>query len=569
MKTARAIRQPPAGYALVLVLLFMGASTLMLAGVMDWIATRARLTQRQQSYQAALAAAESSATKAISAITADYLQNRESYVAGRISSVYETLTPKPAEDDAWARFRFFDANGVLDRVTVSRLGDFQYGDLHTRYQGLRGYFTPYRVTAGASVESVPGVRVGALVQYDLHLASIPVFALQGFSAMDLEICPSTSVAFTGRVHANGDLYVNPSQCTVIFRNHVTAAGQVVNGKHPDDPVTRTGGLVSYQKSYDSGARALRFRTGPAHSPALLRALIEKPPPSESPSSLLGRLRYYNLADLVITVDDSGVRAASGASSGFAVTFPPEQITPFVSTNRILYDKRESRQVQLVQIDVGAFIAQMPSLRSTLGWDVSTIYVANERSAAPDTINGVVLTNGATLPATGLTVATPNPLYVQGHYNAAPAHLGTTNTTLTKPAALAADAVTILSGNWQDANSTLPLASRLAASTTVNAGIITGNVPTGGGFYSGGYENLLRLLEDWTSQTLTFNGSLALLYPSLIAASPWGALDDVYTPPRRNFSWDGNFQVDSLIPPRTPRLRAVFWSKYTVLPVTAP
>jgi hypothetical protein len=568
MTSARAKLKPQRGYALVLVLIFMGISSMMLAGVMDWISTRARLTQRHQSYQAALAAAESAGAKTIGFMTSDYMLTDESTVAARLAT-YTRKVPRRSEDRDWSRFRFFDVNNNRNRVTVERLGGRQFGDIQTRYQGLRGYFTPYRVTAGAGLEAMPGVEVGAMARYDLQLASIPVFALQAYSAMDLEICPSTSIAFNGRLHANGNLYVNPSLCTVIFRNHVTAAGSIVNGKNPDDPVNRAGGLVSFQKSYDSSTKSLKLPLGTVHTPAILRALIEKPPTGEKASSLIGKQRFYNLADLVITVNDSGTRATSGASDNFSVAVPLTRINPFLSTNHVFYDKRESRQVQTVELDVGAFIAQMPGLKSVLGREVKTIYVAGLRSTAPDAINGVRLVNGATLPATGLTVATVNPLYVQGHYNVYASHVGTTNTTMTCPAALVADAVNLLSSSWQDANSDKPLSSRVATGTTVNAGVIAGVVPTGGGFYSGGFENILRLLENWSGVMLTFNGSLAVFYTSQIAASPWGALDDVYSPPRRNFSWDGNVQEETKIPPNTPQLRTVFYGQYTVLPGLAP
>src|SRR6185503_18868896 len=99
-----------------------------------------------------------------------------------------------------------------------------------------------------------------------------------------------------------------------------------------------------------------------------------------------------------------------------------------------------------------------------------------------------LINGQTLPSRGLTVASPNPLYVKGHYNQpTTAHLGTTNTSNAKPASLVSDALTILSANWTDASSSADYETRNAASTTVNAAILTGIVETTNSpsIYSGG------------------------------------------------------------------------------------
>ncbi len=52
-----------------------------------------------------------------------------------------------------------------------------------------------------------------------------------------------------------------------------------------------------------------------------------------------------------------------------------------------------------------------------------------------------------MPANGLTVASENPVYVQGNYNASNNPVGVTESHV--PAAVIADAVTILSNNWRD------------------------------------------------------------------------------------------------------------------------
>jgi hypothetical protein len=87
-------------------------------------------------------------------------------------------------------------------------------------------------------------------------------------------------------------------------------------------------------------------------------------------------------------------------------------------------------------------------------------------------------------------------------------------------------------------------------------MVAGIVPTGNGYYSGGLENFTRLLEDWTSRTFTFNGSVAALFGSQIATAPWGASADVYAPPIRNWSFDGNFTDPSKQPPGTLEVRTL-------------
>lgn len=554
-------------YALVLVMVFMGIGTLLLAGVMDWISTRSRLVQRNHTFQSALAASEAAADKALNAMTVDFMEAGEAEVYGRLDK-YRRMVPEKSESRAWDKVDFFDALGNNDRLTIERISAWAYGPLGTKYTGLKGFHASYRLTGGARLESLPGVYVSTLVQHDLQLASIPVFGLQVYSAMDLEICPAANFNFQGRVHCNGNLYLDPDTYTLYFRDHVTAAAEIVQDKHPEDPVSRPGGRITYYKERDRGAKHLKLPLGTIHTPGTLRCLVEMPPRSEKADSALGQQRFYNKTDLIVTVEDKATRATSGEYNGFRQTIPALIVNAFLSTNQSFYDKRESRTVQVVDLDIKSLIAQMGLLKLYLGRDLRSVYIANLRTNTPGTINGVRVVNGETIPTTGLTIATASPLYVRGHFNSDLTYRGTTNTSRAHPAALVADAITVLSSNWDDEHSQEPLASRPAANTTINAAIITGMVPTGGGFYSGGYENSLRLLENWTGQRLNFNGSMAFFYYSVVANSPWGALDDVYTPPTRIFAFDGNFLNENKLPPGTPELRTVLRAKYTVLPPPA-
>ena len=86
-----------------------------------------------------------------------------------------------------------------------------------------------------------------------------------------------------------------------------------------------------------------------------------------------------------------------------------------------------------------------------------IYVADQRSTTSSQLAGVRLINGQTLPSRGLTVSTPNPLHVKGHFNQpTAAYLGTTNTSNAKPASLVSDALTLLSSAWDDSQAEVHL-----------------------------------------------------------------------------------------------------------------
>src|SRR5207248_3569589 len=110
-----------------------------------------------------------------------------------------------------------------------------------------------------------------------------------------------------------------------------------------------------------------------------------------------------------------------------------------------------------------------------------------------TERAIRLKNGGTLPSSGLTVASENPIYIQGDFNTGgtpPSDSGTyTSPTVSgytrQNAALVADAITILSGAWSDTNADKSVPQRDASNTTVNAAVVTGNVPTSSTAYSRG------------------------------------------------------------------------------------
>jgi hypothetical protein len=178
-------------------------------------------------------------------------------------------------------------------------------------------------------------------------------------------------------------------------------------------------------------------------------------------------------------------------------------------------------------------------------------------------------NGATLPPSGLTVATAEPLYVKGNFNLnnGDTTAGQTDTSMTKPASLVGDAITILSQNWNDSAS--PIAGgRAAVNTTVNAALISGIVETtkvgNNKYYSGGVENLPRFLENWSGTTLTYNGSMVVMFDSQRATSFWQSPGVYYNPPVRKWAFDVNFLNQNKLPPGTPQVRKLVRGQWTII-----
>jgi hypothetical protein len=123
-----------------------------------------------------------------------------------------------------------------------------------------------------------------------------------------------------------------------------------------------------------------------------------------------------------------------------------------------------------------------------------------------------------------------------------------------------DAITVLSANWNDTASAYlkggSLSSRTPASTTINAaslgGIVVSTNSGGNNYYSGGLENFLRLEENWSaSYTLTYNGSIVVMFPSQYATNFWQVPGYYYNPPTRHWGFDLNFTDLSKLPPLTP------------------
>jgi hypothetical protein len=65
------------------------------------------------------------------------------------------------------------------------------------------------------------------------------------------------------------------------------------------------------------------------------------------------------------------------------------------------------------------------------------------------------------------------------------------------------------------------------------------------------ENSLRFLEYWAGTTLTYNGSIVVMFPSIIATNVWGG--SYYGVPTRNWGFDFNFLQQTKLPPLTPQV----------------
>jgi len=281
--------------------------------------------------------------------------------------------------------------------------------------------------------------------------------------------------------------------------------------------------------------------------------------------------YVDAANNVVIYKGSSAAPLANTSAEYIA------IKGALTTNRALKDVRDGDNVRTTVLDVSKVKAAYDANQITdnvnsdglLLYFKDSSYGASVTSQVVDSVTGATtavtssrsralkLINGGILPSkvsSGFTVASANPIYIQGDYNSGktatqqpPSNTATSYTPPTDtpspvvsgynrvPAAVVADAVNILSNGWNDANSLLTRASRAATSTTINAAIVAGNVPTTTSSYSGGIENFVRFHESWTGDYLTIYGALAQLYTSQQATRPWINAD--YNPPNRRWYYD--------------------------------
>ena len=572
------------GYILAMTMLFTAISFFILADILSYTTVNGQLVARNNQLYDSELAAEAATEKVLAKVTADFQSGGEALVYTRLSN-YGTNYPNSSENSYWSGFKFSDGQGHDNQTYVARLAPSIYTNLSAQYTGLMGVAATYRVVANASMLNMPApIPIG--IKQDVQVATIPAFQFAIFYNQDMEINPGPVMTVTGRVHSNANLYIQP-QAPLTFQSAVTAVGQIVLDKDPLDPTTRTPSTITFDGAHDSKVTTVSLPIGTNNTPTAVQAILQIPPVGESPNSAMGQLRYYNQADLIVLVTNSinvsvtfttnsgvihtntvnitntVISATSGLVNNFATTVPASEVAKFIITNSF-NNAREGATVMSVNINVGALTswsATNADIRSVIGRDVDMVYIADLRPRAAGTEAGICVTNGQSLPPLGLTVATPDPIYVVGNFNAPNAYLGTTNTSTTLPASLVGDAITVLSSAWTDGNSTASAGSRGAGNTTVNAAFLAGNVPSDGSYYSGGVENFPRFLENWGGKTFTYNGSMVMMFSSAIATAPWGG-PNVYSAPNRAWTFNLNYLDPTKLPPGTPQFRTLIRAAWT-------
>lgn len=422
------------------------------------------------------------------------------------------------------------------------------------YQGLYAFATEFEISSEAHTNSS---QMKADLKMVIESDLIPLYQFAVFYEPVLEIAPGPQMTLGGRVHSNGDIYLESGN-SLRIDSRLTAAGGIYHGRAPESGQSvengdvliadRDGNMVSmYQSGNWIDANDADWVD---QSLALWNGMVEDG--SHGITELnLPVVRSGDPIDMIKTATETADSYENKATlkivNGQAIQVNTDgtetnitsdlQSLGVISTSSF-YDGRESKTVTTLDINIGA-------LNSSGYWPRNGIIYTGETQAAGG-LKATRLVNGSTL-AGGLTVATKNPLYIQGNYNSVSK----------KPAAVMTDAMTILSNSWNDWDGTLGIydGNRKASATTVNVSYMTGNVPSASSSYSGGFENLPRFLENWSDVDFQWRGSAVDLWQSEEATGRW-SYGSFYTAPNRNWAFDTDLLDVNKLPPGTPLISVV-------------
>ena len=157
----------------------------------------------------------------------------------------------------------------------------------------------------------------------------------------------------------------------------------------------------------------------------------------------------------------------------------------------------------------------------------------------------------------------NPIYLQGNWNANNGGFGNPHVAT----AIIADAVTLLSNDWNDRNSLRQPAQSRNRATPRRRGIASRSSPARG-CRSRSRRDATRTsaptaapttscgTRELERRTLNFRGSIVSFFHSRQATGTYKCCTDVYSPPTRGYNFDVEFLTPTLLPPRTPMFRDV-------------
>ncbi len=620
MKTSRSIpHRNRGGYILLMTLTFLASVLMMFGSVLWWAVSTSTATQKNEQFTTAEEAADGATELVVGTLERDWTYG-ESLSA---PSVYQGLVPATKD---FPNIQFGNGSGVGNQTGYSLGVESYTNTIGSQYPDLAGYYQTVTITSTATTSNqlynipatvqqkvyaatIPLFQFAVFYNLNLDISPGQPMNINGpvFCNGTIWMWPYAAMNFSSTVSAAGWV-----------TNKMEPYDQQSSSGHVTPTYTLQGEPVSK-------ADSLTMPIGTTNTPAAVEAIINLPPtsigaPNSAAYTTNGQVYLFNEVDLIVSNAANGFPNTDGTN--ITVWFQdPQKATPLTQvqpnvtnitagvtnksfswvTNAVSWDFRESETNEDVQLNVGALNTWLTNTSGTGGQQynkfafadeghgIRSVFIYNKVPKTATQLPSVRVVNAAQLPYTtdpggsgrttdGLTIVTPQPLYTEGNFNvqtassATNASAGTTNTTYTYPGALMADAVTVLSSAWNDSNTAYQdngnnLSGRNPVNTTVNAACLEGIVQStnsgGNNYYSGGLENFIRLEENWgNTTTLTYNGSIVVMFPSIYATNFWQVPGNYYNPPTRQWGFDVNFTNPSKMPEPTPEFFRIIRESWT-------
>ena len=340
------------GYALPMVLFLSTIGLITLGAALNRSSQSAVMNERKNQLSRTVNAAEAATEKVLGQMLFDFKADGERRVYGQLAN-YRDMIPSSTEDNLWSGFQFMDHFGRAGKTYVARITTEKYVDLNSKYKGLKGFASTYRITSNTKQTDGLYPITNAVMQ-EVQLASIPVFQFAIFYNSLLEFTWAAPLTIRGRVHANADVFTG-SSAPLTFTEDITATGVIQKRSWSGHNLSRMTGSINYRGNRETNVNSMTLPIGTNNTAAAVREILNRPPSGENMASPMGQQRFYNKSELAIVVGNGNINLQVKRSFDAApITIAATNAAYFLSTDKALRDDREAKIMRLTEIDVGRF-----------------------------------------------------------------------------------------------------------------------------------------------------------------------------------------------------------------------
>ena len=487
-------------------------------------------------------------------------------------------------------------------VEQNALGATKVDSIRGKYDLLT--FRSYANVQASATDSTNNstARIGQRLAFDQY----PLFQFAVYWEGVMLLDPGSDMSITGRVHCNsrvklfpfGDLSLEDwltSPCDIWHKNSSSAS---IRFKREDGVlgnwVTPPSSFATIDTPYYGNTQRVRVAFGSrvpifrmpigASNPLLIiqpKGVDDQGATGFVETTASQKQKYVYQADLIYRERNSsgtiikqwyknttgGADAAVSSATNLVLNtaLDTPSVTGLPSGTTIhkdsLYDFGDQVWMNATYVNLQKFF-----IASTLSGD-QVIYLQGQFSGTKRDV--FCLYNAATL-SRNITFVSNCPIYVWGSYNSV----------ATKSSAIVGDIITVLSKDWNPAygpayKNTVALRD-VTKDDTVKACLLGGvhrarvhttwNTPTDANYYNwnqddnssysdriGQPHNHMVFMEDWSSQTFTYSGSMVALWRCLYITGQyrWNPGNSIYSQPTRNYSFDTRYNQLQNMPPGTP------------------